>query len=124
MKVKKITIGIKPTREFMAEAEKSMKRMAKGEKVARETGVFFEDLTTMRKVMTEKRLELVRVIKRKKPSSVYALAKLLGRDLKNVMKDLEYLEAVGLVDLRKSRSGRGETVPSVKYDKIELEIAV
>lgn len=124
MKVKKITIGIKPTREFMAETEEYMKRMAKGKKVAKDTGVYFEDLATMRKVLTEKRLELVRVIKRKKPLSVYALAKLLGRELKNVMKDLEYLEAVGLVDLRKSKSGRGETVPSVKYDKIELEIAV
>ncbi|GMT42059.1 MAG: hypothetical protein IEMM0002_0470 [bacterium] len=124
MKVKKIKIGIKPTWEFMAEAEEFMKRMAKGKKATRETGVFFEDLTTMRKVLTEKRMELVRTIKRKKPSSVYALAKLLGRDIKNVMKDLEYLEAVGLVDLRKSKSGRGETIPSVKYDKIELEIAV
>lgn len=76
------------------------------------------------KVMTDKRLEILRMIKKKHPSSVYELAKILKRDAKNVTQDLEYLKDIGLVEIKRTQEKKERTIPEVKYDKIDLEIAV
>ena len=49
---------------------------------------------------------------------------MLGRNITNVIDDLNYLRELGLVVLKKSKSGRTQTVPTVDYDMIRLEIAV
>ena len=76
------------------------------------------------KVMTDKRLEILRMIKKKHPSSVYELAKILKRDAKNVTQDLEYLKDIGLVEIKRTKEKKERTIPQVNYDKIDLEIAV
>jgi predicted transcriptional regulator len=124
MKVKNIKIGIRKREQALAEAKDVMEQLARGEKVKRRSGVYFENLDAMRKVLTEKRMELLHVIKEEHPSSVYDLAKILGRNLTNVTDDLGYLKELGLVDLKLSRKDRKKTVPSISYDKINLEIAV
>jgi len=101
-----------------------MKKIMAGEKVSRKKGLYFENLDAMRKVLTPKRLELLHTIKEKQPQSVYKLAKLMNRDLKNVTQDLAFLERLGLVELKKTKDKRAKTTPSVDYDKILLEIAV
>ena len=124
MKVKTIRVGVMTGEELIHDAKSFMGKLARGEKPAPETGVFFENLSAMRKALTGKRLEIVRTIKKEKPRSVYALAKSLGRDLRSVIKDLEFLEDVGLVDLKKSSEGKERTEPRVDYDIIDLKIAV
>ena len=76
------------------------------------------------KVMTDKRLEILRMIKKKHPSSVYELAKILNRDARNVTQDLEYLKDIGLVEIKRTKEKKERTIPEVTYDKIDLEIAV
>jgi len=49
---------------------------------------------------------------------------MLGRDINNVIDDLNYLNELGLVELKKSTEGREKTIPTLDYDKIRLEIAV
>lgn len=124
MKIKNIKIEIRKREAAFAEARDVMARIAKGEKVKKQSGVYFENLDAMRKVLTGKRMELLHVIKENRPSSVYELAKILGRNLSNVIDDLSYLKDLGLVNLKLSRKDRKKTVPSVNYDKINLEIAV
>jgi len=121
MKVKKVKIGIKTTKEFLDEARDVMERVIKGEKVKKTTGIYFENLSDMRKVLTEKRLEVLKTIKDKHPESIYRLAKMLHRDIKNVIQDVEYLHNIGFVELEKTEE---KTIPKVKYEKILLEIAV
>ena len=74
--------------------------------------------------MTPKRLELLRTVKEKRPQSVYELARLMNRDLKNVTQDLAFLERLDLVELKKTKDKRAKTTPSVDYDKILREIVV
>ena len=124
MKVKNIKIGIRSRKDTFKKAKEAMKRLSRGEKVKTHRALYFENLDAMRRVLTEKRLELLHVIKEKKPSSIYRLSKLLDRDINNVIDDLKYLEEVGLVELKRSGKGRKETIPAVNYDKIHLEIAV
>jgi predicted transcriptional regulator len=99
-------------------------RTEKGEKVKKQEAVYFENLDAMRKVFTEERLRIVKTIKKEHPSSIYELAKILGRDVKNTFDDVQFLAQAGLVELRKIKKGREKTTPMVKYDKIFLEIEV
>jgi len=124
MKVKTIKVGVKSADELLEDAGDYMKRVARGETPPARKGVYFENVTAMRKALTEKRLEILKTIRHEKPASVYALAKLLDRSVKSVVTDLHYLEAVGLVDLKKKGEGRERTEPTVDYDNIRLEIAV
>lgn len=121
MKTKKV--GVKSKNEFFKETHDFIARLEKGEKPKKHVGIYFDSLETLRKILTPKRLEIIRAIKKKRPTSIYSLAKELGRDIKNVTDDLGHLEKAGLVELRKSVGSRG-VVPIADYDKIEFEIAV
>ena len=126
MKVKNVTIGIKSIKEVLDNAKDVMERLERGEKVKKsKTGIYFESLDVMRKAITHEMLKILKVIKEKHPSSIYELAKLLNRNLKNVSDDVHYLAELGLIELEKGKSnGRKKTTPIVEYDKILLEIPV
>ncbi len=126
MKVKNVTIGIKSIEEVLNKAKDVMERLERGEKVKkRKPGIYFESLNVMRKAITHEKLKILKVIKEKHPTSIYELAKLLNRNLKNVSDDVHYLAELGLIELEKGKSnGREKTMPVVNYEKILLEIAV
>ncbi len=126
MKVKNVTIGIKSIKEVLDNAKDVMERLERGEKVKkRKPGIYFESLDVMRKAITRERLKILKVIKEKHPASIYELAKMLNRNLKNVSDDVHYLAELGLIELEKGKSnGREKTTPIVGYDKILLEIPV
>ena len=121
MRVKKIKIGIKDLKTALDDFVKTGEAIERGEKVKRETGVYFTSFMAFRKVMTPKRLELLHIIKTKKPSSLNELARMAKRDVKNVVDDVKYLERIGLIEKKEDRN---KTTPIVKFDKINLEIAV
>ncbi len=124
MRIKRVKIGIKSLEDVLGNAREVMKRLGRGEKVKKESGIYFENLDAFRRTLTEKRLEMLHVIKEKHPSSVYELAKILNRDIKNVNMDLEYLREVGLVEIKRSKEKRERVIPQVNYDIIELRVAV
>ena len=124
MKVKNIKLGIRSLDTAYAEWAETFEKVRKGRKVDKSRGIYFTSLEAIRKVLTEKRLELLRVIKEQEPDSVYELAKILNRDIKNVNDDLKLLKDIGLVSITKARKGRGRVIPRVNYDKIQLEIGV
>jgi len=124
VKVKNIKLGIRSLDTAYAEWAETFEKVRKGRKVDKSRGIYFTSLEAIRKVLTEKRLELLRVIKEQEPDSVYELAKILKRDIKNVNDDLELLKDIGLVSITKARKGRGRVIPRVNYDKIQLEIGV
>jgi predicted transcriptional regulator len=64
------------------------------------------------------------IFREHKPKSVYELARILERDLKNVNQDLKLLSEIGLVALEKRETDKKRIVPHVDYSKILLEIPV
>ena len=77
---------------------------------------FFTSLESVRNLLTEKRLELLHMVKIKHPHSIYQLAKLTGRNFRNVYDDVQVLKTYGLLHLSKSvkknrRSSHGISVP-------------
>lgn len=121
MKVKKIKIGIKDLKTVLEDFVKTGEAIERGEKIKKETGIYFTSFEAFRRALTPKRLELLRIIKTKKPSSLNELARIAKRDIKNISDDVKYLEQMGLIE--KKATDRKIT-PVIKYDKIALEIAV
>jgi predicted transcriptional regulator len=88
--------------------------------------VYFTSLEAARNLLTPRRLALLRAIRKKKPRSIYELAKIVGRNLKNAQTDLQLLERYGLVTLTegRSRANRRIRIPKVSSDEISLKIAI
>lgn len=121
MRVKKIKIGIKDLKTALEDFVKTGEAIERGEKVKKESGVYFTSFEAFRKVLTPKRLELLHTIKTRKPSSIRELARMAKRDVKNVADDVKYLEQIGLIEKKETNH---KTAPVTKYDRIALEIAV
>jgi predicted transcriptional regulator len=77
----------------------------------------FESWDVLARVLTGKRMELLRYVRRHHVTSIRALAKMLGRDYSNVHADVQALIGAGLLDI----SGG---VVRADYDAIETKIAI
>jgi len=121
MRVKKIKIGIKDLKTALRDFAGKAEAVERGEKVKKETGLYFTSFEAFRKALTPKRLELLHMIKLKKPISINELARMAKRDIKNITVDVKYLEQIGLIE--KIEVGQ-RTAPVINYDRIDLEIAV
>ena len=124
MRVKRVKIGIKSLENVLEDTKEVMKKLERGEKVKPEKGLYFESIEGFRKALTPKRLELLRLIREKQPGSIQELTRLSKRDIKSVATDITLLEELGLIDMKRKKEGRRESVPVVNYNKINLEIAV
>ncbi len=120
----KSRIEIRTLEKGLKDFRATWKAVAAGKKVTPRKGTYFTSLEAARKVLTPKRLELLHVIRQRRPDSVYHLARLVGRDFKNVHADVQALAAYGLVSLKKTQVGRRTSVPRVPFSAIEFRIAV
>ena len=124
MKIKKVKIGIKSAKKALEEFVQAGEAIEHGKKVKSEKGVYFASLSGFRKALSPKRLELLHLIKEKRPRSLQELSRISGRNMKNVITDVALLENLGLIDLHRAKKGRKEAAPRVGYSRISLEIAV
>lgn len=124
MKVRNLKIGVKELRTVLDETREAMERIAAGQVIPKIHDVNFTSYEAMRELLTPRRLELLHIIKKQRPGSVYTLAQCMGRDAKNINDDLAILANVGLVELRKTTKGRKKVVPCVTVDRIQVEITV
>ncbi len=123
MKIKKIRI--KSKMEFAGELRAIAKLMDKGVTPKKAvTGEFFESLDAVRAILTDKRLELWRTIRDKKPESISEVAGLVGRGFKAVYRDLQLLEGLGLITFKKGKGKRGDLqAPVSLVDELQLAVA-
>src|SRR5437660_11796014 len=112
----KITVGGSVEEDASRRFVDAWHRAEKGESF-RERHLAFESWDALARVLTGKRMELLRYVRRHKVSSVRALAKALGRDYSNVHADVQALTAAGLLD-----TADGDV--QADYDVIETKIAI
>ena len=124
MKVKNIKITIKSRQEMLHEFAETYEKLRKGEKVKKREELSFGNIEILRKFLTEKRMQLLHIIKEKKPDSIYALAHIVNRDLKSVNTDIQILSSLGLLSFETENSGRKKMKPIVEFDKLNVEIVV
>jgi predicted transcriptional regulator len=80
-----------------ARAISAWHRMGRGEEVS-EKHISFETWETMVRVLSPKRLELLRHVHKDPAKNIRVLAHALGRNYRRVHEDVEALEAAGLLD--------------------------
>ncbi|MBI5236356.1 MAG: winged helix DNA-binding protein [Deltaproteobacteria bacterium] len=124
MKSKSVKIGIRNLHDFLEDAKGVMKKIEKGEKVRSEKALYFESIEGFRKALTPKRLELLHVVRESRPKSLQELSRLVKRDMKSIVTDINILESLDLIDMKRKKNGKRETTPKVDYDRIDLQIAV
>ena len=124
MKIKNIVVEVKSIEETLKEVKEIMGAIKKGKSVKKKESISFNNIDIMRKVLTNKRLGLIKAIKKYKPKSIYQLAKIVKRDSKSVNLDLKILSNLGMVDLKSEEKGRENIVPKVDYEEIDVAIAI
>jgi predicted transcriptional regulator len=123
---KTLTIRIKSADTALEGFRKTFKAVEAGRRVKKREGVYFTSIEAARNLLTPNRLALLRAVRSGRPGSIYELAKMVNRDLKNVQDDLRLLEAYGLIRMADAtRSGKRRVrVPEALFDQIELKIAI
>ncbi len=122
MRIKKIRI--KSRDEFNAELRSVAHALDHGKPSKAVKGEYFESLTAVRSVLTDKRLELWRTIRDKKPDSISILAETVGREFRGVYRDLLFLKNLGLINFKKSKGKRGDLqTPISLVDELLLAVA-
>ncbi|MBF0562539.1 MAG: hypothetical protein HQL37_11070 [Alphaproteobacteria bacterium] len=96
----------------------AVRRSEAGEEVS-EDHLTFDSFETLARLLTPKRLELLRYLHRHPAASVRALAQQLGRDYRRVHDDVDALASSGLID--RHNNGTGLTAP---WDVIETRLAL
>ena len=126
-----LTIRIRPLGEAMETFRQTFKAAEGSTRSAaraqRREGVFFTSIEAARKLLTPSRLALLRAVRTERPGSMYALARRVGRDLKNVQQDLRLLESYGLVRMARRpgpSKGRRTKAPQALFREIALKIAI
>jgi predicted transcriptional regulator len=112
----KITVGGGMEEEAGRGFVDAWHRAERGE-VFRERRLAFESWDALTRVLTNKRMDLLRYVRHHEVKSVRALAKALGRDYSNVHADVQALMAAGLLD-------SGDGALRADYDAIETKIAI
>jgi predicted transcriptional regulator len=94
----------------------ALEAVMRGEEREPYEGVGFESFTQLLDTLTPKRWALIERLKREGPLTVYALAKTLGRDYKNVHTDVKALEDLGVIE----RDSEGRV--TVPWDEVEVKV--
>ena len=122
MSARRLNIGIRSSAERSNALRKTMRSIARGDTTPHEPALYFENVEELRRILTEKRLELLLAITRYQQASVHELAGLVKRNYKNVSSDIMLLERLGLVSLG-AHTGKGRAQePTVPYDEIHVTI--
>ncbi len=117
MKTKKVLLVVEPSSKSLNRAFNALAKPSK-QKRGIET-ICFPDFETIGRVITASRLELMRVIRTEKPKSIQELARLVGRDFKNVYRDVNSLVEFGLIELKK-KGPRRASAPVAIFSEIVL----
>ncbi len=112
----KITVGGAMEEEASRRFIDAWHRAERGE-TFHERHLAFESWEALSRVLTGKRLEVLRYVRRHNLTSIRALAKALGRDYSNVHADVQALTAAGLLDAT-------DGGVRADYDAIETKIAI
>ena len=86
-------------------------------------GIDFGEITALRQLLSDEKARILYTLRTKKPSSIYQLAKLLGRDFKSVRKDVELLRHFDLIRLEKGEKGKRKMLkPVSNLDVLHIKL--
>lgn len=77
--------------------------------------IYFDSLASFRSFMTMQKIEILTLVAKEKPKSIYELSKMLGRAIAPVQKDCQMLEAAKFIIMQKEKGGRGTLTPKLPF---------
>jgi predicted transcriptional regulator len=86
-----------------------------------EPRVWFSSLESLAKVLSEKNMLLLEIIRQGQPRSFAELSRLSGRAVPNLSRTLHGMERVGLVEIREEDHRK---FPVVRYDRVAFDMAL
>ena len=98
---KKLSVSVGTIKESLDRFESVWKRAERGARVTPEYRLTFSSLPQLLKELTPARWALLEALRVEGKVSIYALAKHLGRDYKNVHTDVSRLMELGLIEKAK-----------------------
>jgi len=119
LKVKEIKI--KPIKAALQEVVDTVNKAIAGEETGTLCDTIIDSPELLAKVITPKRYEMLKVIRKKKPTSIHELARMLKRNYKNVYTEVQFLHQLGLVEIVKKKNKK---MPVVNYNEIGIRIPV
>ncbi|HEY3247379.1 MAG TPA: hypothetical protein VGK88_03670 [bacterium] len=117
-----LEIRIKSVQGVLEDFKRAYRAAEEGRTAPKREGTFFASVEAARTLLTPERVRLLALIRKHRPASIYELAKLAGRDLKNVHDDVALLERHGIIATDLEESDKNRRVPSVPYDEIRVSI--
>lgn len=115
-------VRIRTREEANADFIRSWKLAEAGLPGPGDQGVFFESYETAHNLFTTKRLEMLRLIREHKPTSINQLAKIAGRDFKNIYTDVMHFAKLDIIKIPRGKHA-GEPI-EVLYDAFNLHAII
>lgn len=97
----------------------TLQALDRGERPAPYLQRVYHDPEDLHRVTRPKNLELLRAIARERPEGIRATARLVGRDVRQVHRNLEELADLGLVEFEENGQSKR---PTVWYDEIDIQL--
>lgn len=87
-----------------------------------EPTVWFSSLDSLAKVLSQRNMLLLEIIRKMQPRSISELAEQSGRAKSNLTRTIHSMERLGLIELVAGDHGR--KMPRTKYDTVRLECEI
>ena len=85
----------------------------------------FSGVLALRQLLSNEKARILHVIKTEKPSSIYDLAKKLGRGFKSVNDDVKLLQRFGFIELTEEKTkNRTRHKPKIVVDTITIHLKI
>ncbi|MCH7660043.1 MAG: winged helix DNA-binding protein [Euryarchaeota archaeon] len=116
-----LTVRVASPSDAFEDLTERFEALDRGEEIDPLYRVTFQREEDLQRLLSAKNIQLLRTIARESPDSIRALARGVGRDIRQVHDNLSELEAYGLVEIEDD--GRAKR-PSVWYDDIEINVPI
>lgn len=85
----------------------------------------FEGILALRQLLSNEKARILHAIKTQKPSSIYNLAKKLGRGFKSVNDDVKLLKRFGFINLIQEKTkNRSRLRPEIVVDTVTIHVKI
>jgi predicted transcriptional regulator len=116
-----LTVRVESESDFHDRVEQSLDEFENGELEESRHELSLPSEAELARLFSETNIEILRAIAEHQPESMRATAKLVDRDIKDVSRNLNELESLGVIEFE--QSGRSKR-PIVWYDDIHVEIGL
>lgn len=107
--------------ETSAEMRNAIRAMERGEDVEEKHVLVLDDEADLQRLLSPTNLELLRALREHEPESMRAAAAIVGRDYKDVHRNLTELETLNVIEFE--QEGRSKR-PVVRFDEIDVEVSL